>query len=264
VPTILEELTSAFTTFAIKTVAPNDIDKGAYYVTADQRAVMSAAGIQPVLAAANRLIPIRVMGTDQILESSYYSALRGNPALRDPEPRMGRALLHWLVAGDELLLGTDGVNIFARKILPTDRAQIAPAEVERAVERVFNELDPNYVAARAQQATGQPARAAVQTEQFVRNQFVKEFALDRCGGQCEVPGCTYVPFLKDDGSPFIEVHHVEPLGVGGDDTIHNVAGVCPTCHRRAHYGPDRATFKADLLAVVATRTTAYLATRQPV
>ncbi|MGX5612966.1 HNH endonuclease [Bacillus toyonensis] len=34
----------------------------------------------------------------------------------------------------------------------------------------------------------------------------------------------------------MEVHHVVPLAQGGEDSIENAIGICPNCHRKAHYG----------------------------
>tara|TARA_B100001059_G_C17802863_1_gene567292 strand:+ start:45 stop:260 length:216 start_codon:yes stop_codon:yes gene_type:complete len=42
------------------------------------------------------------------------------------------------------------------------------------------------------------------------------------------------PFKKKDGSPFLEVHHIDFLKNGGDDTIENVSALCPNCHRKMH------------------------------
>ena len=44
------------------------------------------------------------------------------------------------------------------------------------------------------------------------------------------------PFLKEDGTPFLEVHHIEWLSKGGEDSVENAIALCPNCHRQAHYG----------------------------
>ncbi|MCM7737031.1 HNH endonuclease [Enterobacter hormaechei] len=44
------------------------------------------------------------------------------------------------------------------------------------------------------------------------------------------------PFLKVDGTPFLEVHHIEWLSNGGEDSVENAIALCPNCHRQAHYG----------------------------
>ncbi len=48
-------------------------------------------------------------------------------------------------------------------------------------------------------------------------------------------------FLKKDGTPYMEVHHLIPLKQQGKfenklDTKANLVPLCPLCHRRIHYG----------------------------
>ena len=43
------------------------------------------------------------------------------------------------------------------------------------------------------------------------------------------------PFLRADGSPYIEVHDVRTLAENGPDTIDNAVALCPTCHRLLHH-----------------------------
>ena len=60
-----------------------------------------------------------------------------------------------------------------------------------------------------------------------------QYALRRAKGFCQLCDLP-APFLKKDGTPFLEVHHIEYLSNGGDDTIENVAAICPNCHRKMH------------------------------
>ena len=60
-----------------------------------------------------------------------------------------------------------------------------------------------------------------------------KYALLRANGICEL--CEKkAPFNKKDGSPFLEVHHIDFLSNRGDDTIENVSALCPNCHRKMH------------------------------
>ncbi|TGU69957.1 hypothetical protein E4633_20250 [Geomonas terrae] len=59
-------------------------------------------------------------------------------------------------------------------------------------------------------------------------------AATRANGKCEL--CEQpAPFLRANGDPYLEAHHIKPLGEGGLDTVYNVAMLCPNCHRRIHY-----------------------------
>lgn len=71
---------------------------------------------------------------------------------------------------------------------------------------------------------------------FRRNPDVIIAVLERARGVCEM--CkSPAPFIRRrDGTPFLEVHHWTPLAEGGEDTVENAAGLCPNCHRKAHFG----------------------------
>lgn len=47
---------------------------------------------------------------------------------------------------------------------------------------------------------------------------------------CEKDGS----FDGNDGSSFLEVHHIRPLSKGGDNTIGNLIVLCPNCHKIVH------------------------------
>ncbi len=47
--------------------------------------------------------------------------------------------------------------------------------------------------------------------------------------------------MRDDGTPFLEVHHVAPLSDGGSDRQENALACCPNCHRAFHFADDRIT-----------------------
>ncbi len=91
-----------------------------------------------------------------------------------------------------------------------------------------------------------------QKEVRVRSNAVKEYALQRASGKCEF--CNeQAPFSKDDGTPYLEVHHIKRLSDGGPDKPEWVAGVCPNCHREAHYGVHRDQLNSKLLQVISKK-----------
>lgn len=75
------------------------------------------------------------------------------------------------------------------------------------------------------------------SSQYYRSNRIKEYAKARANGICECCG-EPAPFDDGDGEPYLEVHHVDELGEGGSDHPDRVVAVCPTCHRRIHYGND--------------------------
>ena len=74
---------------------------------------------------------------------------------------------------------------------------------------------------------------------YERRADVVAWVLQNSKGSCESCG-EDAPFLKVDGSSYLEVHHLLRLADGGTDQITNAVAVCPNCHRELHYGRDRA------------------------
>lgn len=52
--------------------------------------------------------------------------------------------------------------------------------------------------------------------------------------QCQITDAQFT-FLKRDGTPYTEVHHLVPLGTGGADNPRNMIIVSPLIHRMLHY-----------------------------
>ncbi|RWF34798.1 HNH endonuclease [Mesorhizobium sp.] len=108
----------------------------------------------------------------------------------------------------------------------------SPAELEALLAKPKKERDgkllPIKVAGRA------------------RDPVVIAYARIRASNACEVDGCTIPLFVTSNGVPFVEVHHIHPLGKGGADSINNVACVCPSHHREAHHGKRADAIQAEL------------------
>lgn len=90
--------------------------------------------------------------------------------------------------------------------------------------------------ARLAGAAKKPSYKEVTVKVFIRNPDVVAEVLfnanEKCG-HCKRPA----PFKKDsNGLGYLEVHHVQPLSEGGDDTVENSIALCANCHRHAHYG----------------------------
>lgn len=83
-------------------------------------------------------------------------------------------------------------------------------------------------------------------ERFVRDPNVIAWVLEQAAGTCEACG-DKAPFRRDDGEPYLEVHHVRPLAEGGPDTVDNAIACCPNCHRHLHHGSGRDNLRQSLL-----------------
>lgn len=83
----------------------------------------------------------------------------------------------------------------------------------------------------------------------IRSRAIRLYILRRAAGKCE--GCGAVaPFTTGYGEPYLEPHHIRRLTDGGPDDPRWVVGVCPNCHRRAHYSQDAAEYNTKLAGIV--------------
>ncbi|KAJ56294.1 HNH endonuclease, partial [Actibacterium mucosum KCTC 23349] len=110
-------------------------------------------------------------------------------------------------------------------------APVASFEVEVAnIRKKKDRLPPR--------GNEKPSAIDVTTTRFMRSAEVVAWVLDLANGTCECCG-KQAPFMRDHGTPFLEVHHLKRLADGGSDTISNAIAICPNCHRELHYGADK-------------------------
>jgi 5-methylcytosine-specific restriction enzyme A len=87
-------------------------------------------------------------------------------------------------------------------------------------------------------------------EKYIKRSFaIKAYVLARAAGKCEACGKD-APFRTRAGTPYLEPHHIRRLSDGGPDHPQWVLGVCPNCHRRAHYSEDGPLFNQRLGDIV--------------
>jgi 5-methylcytosine-specific restriction protein A len=80
---------------------------------------------------------------------------------------------------------------------------------------------------------------------YVRSVKVKAYVLKRANGCCEA--CKQAaPFLRKDGTPYLEPHHIKRVADGGPDHPQSVGAVCPTCHRLIHHGEGGSKLNIEL------------------
>ncbi len=102
----------------------------------------------------------------------------------------------------------------------------------RGVEILNGEVEENSIGLIS--ATSDPEKKEYIVETHARNRGWVKQAKQTLGWYCLYPGCSN-SFTKEDGMPYIEVHHIIPLYQGGDDGIWNLSIVCAHHHRMAHY-----------------------------
>lgn len=149
------------------------------------------------------------------------------------------------VENSHVVIGNVGTQIFAIKLEGT------AASDDDVIAEVVRRANRKTVFDRARESKGKPARKTVQRDDFVRNPYVIAAVVLRSSGSCEMPGCARTLFLRDNETPYLEVHHVVPLAEHGDDTLENAAALCPHCHRELHSGKDRKDRRKILAAYIA-------------
>ena len=90
-----------------------------------------------------------------------------------------------------------------------------------------------------------PKKSQTSSTKYVRDPEVVAWILNFANGICEC--CKKpAPFYKEDGTSFLEVHHLKQLADGGSDTTTNAIAVCPNCHRELHFGVNKVNIKMKL------------------
>ncbi|GMA49340.1 hypothetical protein GCM10025857_06970 [Alicyclobacillus contaminans] len=99
-------------------------------------------------------------------------------------------------------------------------------------EKQARNLSDAELAKRAKSSGSKAGTRRVSTTVYERNEFIAEYAKRCAKGICQL--CDQpAPFSKN-GVPFLEVHHIEWLSRGGEDTVENTVALCPNCHRKMH------------------------------
>lgn len=123
--------------------------------------------------------------------------------------------------------------------------QISEADIEEEAD-LPSSLDAARHAAIAACTPGttEPGQSAPR-KIYQRSRKVAHYVLMRAEGICEC--CLKpAPFLKKDGKPYLEPHHVNRLSDGGLDHPRYVGAICPNCHREIHSGIDGVSLNQQL------------------
>jgi 5-methylcytosine-specific restriction enzyme A len=185
--------------------------------------------------------------------------------------RGNRAIAEHSVLGKSLLLfhkTADGLRFEGEMVYEGHHIERAPDR--RGTERnaIVFELRPLEAVAEVVEADRVPSggtleelrqraiTAAVNPSQpstqglrnvYQRSRDVRNYVLARANGSCE--GCSLpAPFLRSDGTPYLEPHHLRRLSDGGPDHPAHVIALCPNCHRRVHVGVDGHSYNTTLMA----------------
>jgi hypothetical protein len=146
-------------------------------------------------------------------------------------------------------LWRDPVGIDAPPSDLGDQDAVLEAQASKLIDRGLEQLMEKY-RQEPETRTGRPNAQNTATRTYERSPLVVAIAKLRAGHRCEVPDCKHLAFPCADGTPYIEVHHIEPLSEGGEDALENVACLCAAHHREIHVGRQA----ADLTSALRRRT----------
>ena len=79
-----------------------------------------------------------------------------------------------------------------------------------------------------------PEKREYLVETYARSSGWVKKAKEMFGLYCMVDGCKNT-FLTKKNQPYIEVHHIIPLHIGGEDGIWNLSVLCAHHHKMAHF-----------------------------
>lgn len=150
--------------------------------------------------------------------------------------RFKRVLIH-----SPLLSAEDWVHIASNSVKTT---LLAPTKDSERLDKIVSELLKKPIT----KPTGNenPKQSETTYTTFLRDPCVKAWVLQNAKGTCEACSSS-APFERNDGSPYLEVHHVLPLAEGGSDTVENTIAVCPNCHCNLHFGKSRNELKQSII-----------------
>lgn len=81
-----------------------------------------------------------------------------------------------------------------------------------------------------------PKMTAALVKKWERDAILCDLLKEYRGAKCQI--CDYF-FIKKDGEPYVEVHHLEQLSNGGLNICSNLLVLCANCHRAFHYADVR-------------------------
>jgi hypothetical protein len=93
-----------------------------------------------------------------------------------------------------------------------------------------------------------PVRLSGTTSHYARNPAIRAAVMRRAGGKCEL--CGELSFVSNDGSRYLEAHHIIALANDGPDRMRNVIALCANHHREAHSGLERETLEQRMIEIV--------------
>ncbi|RZT05351.1 5-methylcytosine-specific restriction enzyme A [Duganella sp. CF402] len=233
-------------------IAPSSVVDAIFIFTGDTGSQYGYADEEEVDAQGVR--SFSYTGEGQVGDMEF---VRGNRAILD-HSNDGRALHlfqslgkgkgqryvgEFVYAGHKFIPGPDR-NGDTRRLIVFRLVGVADAHaIEDAVgdeESVHTAIsmtlaDARRMALAAAAGGAMPAKDSAARTLYVRSKAVRDYVLMRAAGHCE--SCDQpAPFIRKNGTPYLEPHHTTRVSDGGPDHPRFVGAVCPACHRELHFG----------------------------
>lgn len=127
------------------------------------------------------------------------------------------------------------VYIFPLKLQQGERflEQLSVQEWKQEKKKKAKILSVEELEKRALKSNAKCEEYKTTVKQYIRNEYVIEFAKRLATGICQLCD-TPAPFNDKNGDAYLETHHIEWLARGGEDTIYNTVALCPNCHKKMH------------------------------
>lgn len=170
-----------------------------------------------------------------VIQSARLQYLNG-AYLSDMDNDLASIILGPDFSGEEIPRPT-GISVATGQRIHKIRSRVGQSEfsdVESKEFRTTVSKHKKWRSAKIPIGKKTPRKITTSSTQYVRDPQVVAFVEQRANGKCELCGKD-APFLRSDGSPFLEIHHIAPLSENGPDTVHNAAALCPNCHRECHH-----------------------------
>ena len=128
-------------------------------------------------------------------------------------------------------------SLFVEELDPGRPSDPTHVEVVQAVARKVStpaDIDAALVELQKKHEDDEPKERMRLARTIARNRKLARLVKMGQDYRCQI--CGVEGFEQPSGELFAEAHHIEELAAGGRDVPKNILCVCPTCHRRIHYG----------------------------
>ncbi len=185
-------------------------------------------------------------------KKSYYSDLseRFGRTEKSYEYRMQNISYVFSVMGRQWVTGLKPAkNVGARVAVEIEKLIHEAEDTESATDIEF-QVEVQTLAQKPNlsepDGSTTPKKTKASATQYIRDPKVAAWVLQQAKGKCECCGRD-APFIREDGTPYLEVHHLRRLADGGSDIVSNAVAACPNCHRELHYGQGKKQLVDDIV-----------------